>query len=255
MNKKIIASFIIAGILLCGTNLNVFATEEREVDEKYKTLYESDAEMQIIESQGRYLVSASPSDADLEWEAQKVNAVVYTTTDTFLRKGVPNENNKDELLIEADTQMVQVGQSKNGWDLVRFNDETYFVWCKNLCAATKDVVTAIPEVKEYSSTFVEAIEETPAPAYDPYSFKSMGVINWGGYRWTYYSQRVLPGGGLRIPGRHVGPYGFVCDEDGYICLASTSVSYGTVVDTPFGMKGKVYDCGCAAGTMDCYCDW
>lgn len=32
---------------------------------------------------------------------------------------------------------------------------------------------------------------------------SMGVKNYNGQRETYYSQRILPGGGLKIPGRHV----------------------------------------------------
>lgn len=34
-------------------------------------------------------------------------------------------------------------------------------------------------------------------------FRHMGVIHWGNWTWTWYSQRVLPGGGLHIPGRHV----------------------------------------------------
>lgn len=83
-------------------------------------------------------------------------------------------------------------------------------------------------------------------------FRNAGVINWGGYRWTWYSQKVLPGPGLNIPGRHVDSNGYVCDENNYICLAATSLSKGTVVDTPFGKQGKVYDSGCPYGTLDVY---
>ena len=68
----------------------------------------------------------------------------------------------------------------------------------------------------------------------------------------WYSQKVLPGGGLNIPGRHVDNNGYVCDENGFICLASGSLAKGTIVETPFGKKGKVYDCGCAANTLDVY---
>ena len=83
------------------------------------------------------------------------------------------------------------------------------------------------------------------------SFKNQGVIYWNGMRYTWYSQNVLPGGGLNIPGRHVGENDLIYDGDQYIVVASSDYGYGTVVDTPFG-AGKVYDSGCASGTIDIY---
>lgn len=68
-----------------------------------------------------------------------------------------------------------------------------------------------------------------------------GRINWSGMQYTFYSQSVLPGHGLNIPGRHVSAAGFVCDGDGYIVLASDYYARGTVINTPFGAPGKVYD--------------
>lgn len=79
----------------------------------------------------------------------------------------------------------------------------------------------------------------------------MGVINWGGYKFTYYSQSVLPGGGLSIPGRHVNAGGFVSDGDGYIVLAG-SAPMGTVYPTPFGWPGKIYDRGTYGNHLDVY---
>lgn len=85
--------------------------------------------------------------------------------------------------------------------------------------------------------------------------KSKGVVYYAGHRETYYSQRVLPGGGLKIPGRHVNASdGTVRDADGYICVASSDLEMGTVVETSLG-TGKVYDSGCASGTIDIYVDW
>lgn len=78
-----------------------------------------------------------------------------------------------------------------------------------------------------------------------------GVVYWGGYKFTYYSQSVLPGGGLSIPGRHVNADGFVSDGDGYIVLAG-SAPKGTVYDTPFGYKGKIYDRGTYGNHLDVY---
>ncbi len=84
--------------------------------------------------------------------------------------------------------------------------------------------------------------------------RSKGVVYYNGHRETWYSQRVLPGGGLHIPGRHVASDGTIRDADGYICVASSDLSKGTVVETSLG-TGKVYDSGCASGTIDIYTDW
>lgn len=90
------------------------------------------------------------------------------------------------------------------------------------------------------------------PLYTPDQFKFLGVIEWNGWRWTWYSQNVLPGNGLNIPGRHVDENNYICDENDYICLATYELPQGTVVDTPFGKQGKVYDTGCPSGTLDVY---
>ncbi len=82
-------------------------------------------------------------------------------------------------------------------------------------------------------------------------FLFSGVVNWGGYKFTYYSQQVLPGAGLQIPGRHLNTDGYVSDGDGYIVLAG-SAPKGTVVDTPFGYQGKIYDRGTVGNHLDVY---
>ena len=97
--------------------------------------------------------------------------------------------------------------------------------------------------------------ESSGALYSPRYFKQMGVIYWNGWRWTWYSERVLPGTGLHIPGRYTDEQGYVRDIDGYICLASDDLSNGTVINTPFGHYGKVYDCGCGSGTVDVYVGW
>ena len=83
----------------------------------------------------------------------------------------------------------------------------------------------------------------------------MGLIDWGGWTWSWYSEYVLPGAGLNIPGRHSSG-GYVRDSDGYICLASDVLDYGTVIATPFGSYGKVYDCGVGHDDwIDVYVSW
>lgn len=154
-------------------------------------------------------------------------------------------------------------------------------------AATEEVVTSEPKIQVTEVETESVVKETSMPqeevveveepeitqtesvvennynaAYAPGDLRFQGVIYWNGWRWTWYSERVLPGGGLSIPGRHTEDgegeepnTGFVCDGDGYICLASGSLSKGTIVDTPFGRPGKVYDCGCASDVLDVYVNW
>lgn len=82
----------------------------------------------------------------------------------------------------------------------------------------------------------------------------LGVVYSGGWRYTWYSQNVLPGGGLSIPGRHVGNAGLIMDKRNRVCVASSSHRKGTVLNTPYG-KAKVYDSGCDYGTIDVYTNW
>lgn len=91
--------------------------------------------------------------------------------------------------------------------------------------------------------------------YEPSEFQWLGVLNYDGWRWTWYTERMLPGPGLNIPGRHTNEDGYVCDEDEYICLASVDLNQGTIVKTPLGYFGKVYDTGCPHGTLDVYTNW
>ena len=104
------------------------------------------------------------------------------------------------------------------------------------------------KIKKYTSTYATS----SSVLYSANKFKNIGVVYWNGWKWTWYSQRVLPGGGLRIPGRHVDNNGYVCDGNNYICLASSTLPYGTVINTPFGKQGKIYDTGCATDTIDVY---
>lgn len=104
-------------------------------------------------------------------------------------------------------------------------------------------------------TITELGEPVTDAVYDPYDLYNQGRLYYGDYQYTWYSERVLPGYGLAIDGRHTDADGFVCDGDGYICVASSSLNKGTVVDTPFGRQGKVYDSGCDWGTIDVYVNW
>lgn len=119
---------------------------------------------------------------------------------------------------------------------------------------SKIIETQVSEKTEMQET--EYIKSNSDNAlYSALQFRNMGVIYWGNWKWTYYSENILPGYGLSIPGRHNDENGYICDGNDYICLASSSLSKGVVIDTPFGKQGKIYDCGCAYDTIDVYTSW
>lgn len=125
-------------------------------------------------------------------------------------------------------------------------------------AAMEQVQEPEPEpiVEEtYSEPVVqEYVEPEPEPApqqtYVGNSFQSDGVWQDENYRYTWYSSNVLYH--YRTPEWTAGSDGIYRDSEGYVVVASSDLPQGTVVEgTPFGAC-KVYDSGCASGTLDVY---
>ena len=194
--------------------------------------------------------------------------VVYTTKYLNVRQE-PNQEAKKINILPPNTE-VEVKEVNDDWYSFDFEECTYFI---NAGYVTSDVpnedeiIEIIGLNNDIEGNFfrykksqeeIERVIETVAVSsalYTPSQFQNLGVIYYGDYRWTWYSDRVLPGGGLKIPGRHNDENGYICDEDGYICLASSILSKGTILNTPFGKQGKIYDSGCAVGTVDVYVSW
>lgn len=109
-------------------------------------------------------------------------------------------------------------------------------------------VSRLQEIVERDREWLSEHEHTTQMT--PSEFRRAGVVYYNGYKFTYYSEKVLPGPDLKIPGRH-SDGNFVRDGDDYICVASCDLPKGTVVDTPFG-EGKVYDVCGQSGTIDIY---
>ena len=117
--------------------------------------------------------------------------------------------------------------------------------------------------ESYDDGYNESYDESYDSGYnDGYSYsggsgvltREGGVNYYNGNMETWYSQNVLPGGGLNIPGRHVAEDGTVRDGDGNIVVASDNYAYGTQVETSLG-PGKVYDTGVGHDGWDIYTAW
>ena len=183
---------------------------------------------------------------------EKKNIVTkYTTTGVNIRAGASLES---EIIktVSINTEL-QIIESEAEWTEVIEGENTYYIYSKYLSDKKTNIPVTSRSDTERKITKNNNIETKGSPSSNPLT-RSKGVVYYNGHRETWYSQKVLPGGGLKIPGRHVDSRGLVCDSDGYICVASSDLAKGTIVETSLGI-GKVYDSGCASGTIDIYCDW
>lgn len=175
----------------------------------------------------------------------------YTTTGVNLREK-PSLDSKIIRVLPINTE-INIIESESEWLEVKENENTYYIYAKYVSnektkiEPSKITSRSGDSVRKNTTTAKGKISSNPLT-------KSKGVVYFNGHKETWYSQKVLPGGGLKIPGRHVDGRGLVCDGDGYICVASSDYKKGTIVETSLG-TGKVYDSGCASGTIDIYTNW
>ena len=186
---------------------------------------------------------------------EKKNIIIkYTTTGVNIRAGASLES---EIIktVSINTEL-QVIEGEAEWTEVIEGENIYYIYSKYLSNKKTEIpVTSRSntERKITKNNNNNNIGTKGSSSSNPLT-KSKGVVYYNGHRETWYSQKVLPGRGLKIPGRHVDSRGLVCDGNGYICVASSDLAKGTIVETSLG-TGKVYDSGCAKNTIDIYCNW
>lgn len=193
------------------------------------------------------VIMATDSEIEQSENQSKESTVIVTTqltTEVITTKKVEETT---EEITEVTTEQV----TEKPTEVTTVKPTTTVKLTTTVKPTTKPVETTKP--KETEARIEKS--ETSEALYSASKFMNMGVIYWNGWRWTWYSERVLPGGGLNIPGRHADSSGYICDGNDYICLSSSSLSKGTVIATPFGKSGKVYDTGCASDTIDVYVNW
>lgn len=229
--------------------------------------------------------------SDINSSEEYTMDVVYTTD--WLRVRTNPSFDADIVdVFSPDTAVMRIATLDNGWSKVIYNEEIKYMHSDYLSNVKEvscsegidDANINIDETITYndtdnsidiSNTENDYSEDTNDIDYYKESeyddtdntfyynadytaeeFQELGIISWGVYRYTWYSELDMPGEDLIIDGRHVDENNFVCDIDNYICVASDSLDRGTIVDTPFGKQGKVYDCGCGYDDIiDCYVSW
>lgn len=162
-----------------------------------------------------YLISYGPA---IEIETD----MVYISGDNVNLRTYPSTEASVAASLNTNDTVERIHQIED-WSAVKYLDRIYFVHNDyiSLTEVEKKVYTPI-----YSSSYL----------------RRMGVVRHNGKTYTWYSQRVLPGGGLRIPGRHVSNDGYVVDENDYVAIAMNNIPMGAVIEIPFHNGfAKVYD--------------
>ena len=256
-NKKILIIIIIIILAIGGTAIpaiapnttvnNIVGDNNIEIVQQVDTqTNENTLEDVVIASQEK------EQEEEVSQPEEKKNIVTkYTTTGVNIRAGASLES---EIIttVSINTEL-QVVESEAEWTKVIEGENTYYIYSKYLSDKKTEIPVTSRSNIERKITKNNNIETKGSSSSNPLT-RSKGVVYYNGHRETWYSQKVLPGRGLKIPGRHVDSRGLVCDGNGYICVASSDLAKGTIVETSLG-TGKVYDCGCPENTIDIYCDW
>ena len=243
---KIIIIILVIVLAIAGCNLPTTQPTENKneiVENIVEVVQQENIDTNLIENQ---------IEEQVEYAINIPTPVTkYTTTGVNLREK-PSLDSKIIRVLPINTE-INVIESESEWLEVKENENTYYIYAKYVSnektkiEPSKVTSRSGDSVRKNTTTTKGKVSSNPLT-------KSKGVVYFNGHKETWYSQKVLPGGGLKIPGRHVDGRGLVCDGDGYICVASSDYKKGTIVETSLG-TGKVYDSGCAAGTIDIYCNW
>lgn len=174
-------------------------------------------------------------------------AMTVLTTITIAMTDITSYAADDGMAGEPATEQVTTESTTNIADIDFVTDNS----AETLCVATVEPEEVKPSFQGMELRFSEEYP-TDGPRMTP----KRGVLMFNGHRETYYSQKVLPGGGLDIPGRHVADDGTVRDGDGFIVVAADFgfMPRGTELMTSLG-PARVYDTGCVYGTIDIYVNW
>ena len=241
---KIIASVLIASTFLWGANLTANAAEDetREVGSEYQTCYAEDLYITTEETENVYEIysfALGDNNNKLEWTATKTDAeTAYTAKNVFARK-TPNTTDKTELCLPAGTEIQRVGISENGWDIIKYEDELYFMWYEYI-TDEKPVIAERPATVAPQSTYTapEDTEENYSDYVSPEPANGNGMTYLGGYELTAYEWTGNPCANGNYP------------TTGYT-VASNTIPQGTriyieglgeyVVEDTGGMAGNVID--------------
>lgn len=189
-----------------------------------------------------------------------ISGAVATVLVATVALTVPKPNN--DISVDKSAEIVEDVNADD--DLARMASEvepTPFVVEEEIVPEETYYTPQVEETSYYApqtTTYSYTPPANPAPTYNAPSsgsgnFQADGVWYDENYRYTWYSSNAAYH--YRTPEWSAGSDGIYRDSEGYVVVASSDYAQGTVIeDTPFG-AAKVYDTGCASGTLDVYTNY
>ena len=189
-----------------------------------------------------------------------ISGAVATVLVATVALTIPKPNN--DISVDKSAEIVEHVNADD--DLARMASEvepTPFVVEEEIVPEETYYTPQVEETSYYApqtTTYSYTPPANPAPTYNTPSsgsgnFQADGVWYDENYRYTWYSSNAAYH--YRTPEWTAGSDGVYRDSEGYVVVASSDYAQGTVIeDTPFG-AAKVYDTGCASGTLDVYTNY
>ena len=189
-----------------------------------------------------------------------ISGAVATVLVATVSLTIPKPNN--DISVDKSAEIVEHVNADD--DLARMASEvepTPFVVEEEIVPEETYYTPQVEETSYYApqtTTYSYTPPANPAPTYNTPSsgsgnFQADGVWYDENYRYTWYSSNAAYH--YRTPEWTAGSDGVYRDSEGYVVVASSDYAQGTVIeDTPFG-AAKVYDTGCASGTLDVYTNY
>lgn len=189
-----------------------------------------------------------------------ISGAVATVLVATVALTIPKPNN--DISVDKSAEIVEHVNADD--DLARMASEvepTPFVVEEEIVPEETYYTPQVEETSYYApqtTTYSYTPPANPAPTYNAPSsgsgnFQADGVWYDENYRYTWYSSNAAYH--YRTPEWTAGSDGVYRDSEGYVVVASSDYAQGTVIeDTPFG-AAKVYDTGCASGTLDIYTNY
>ena len=271
---KFIAILAAMAFTASCTNLTAFAVGVNDVIEEQTemTLYTTDylrireepsLEAKIIDvyAPGTAITAVDVSNRYNGWIKMKYGTHEYFMHSDWLTMQVPEKDTEDETVTETSNDNVVEVSADEIPEQESHVEEESSEESEEIVGDTTEYSDDYEDDNAVDYTYTEDTDELGYPSYMLYSpdyFKENGVIEYDGYYFTYYSELVMPGEGLYIPGRWTDEYGFVRDGNGNLCLASNTpetMDRFSTVYTPWGL-GVIYDYGTGNdAVIDVYVGW
>ena len=201
MKTRLASLLLLAGFLICNYVTVVNATtlddgekfrheeEERIVDYKYSDYY--DCNMGFDKRKDIFYIRNCYT-SQIEWEIQPVDKQVWTNTEVYGRL-LPNMNIQNGVFLDYATPIHLIGISPNGWDVIEYDGNRYFLWYLYWCEEEPEPkieyvapYTNRPEVDVAAeiTTEAEAEEAEPVTAESTSEYSYYGCLTLTAYEWT-----------------------------------------------------------------------